>query len=531
MTVTSPTLSRQRAAGGLLALLLLLCSAGAALAQEGEWHYTVRDNESLQEIADRLLAPTRTTDQLRRHNSLSSTRLEAGDRIQIPIHWLDQQPRPAKVLSVTNEATVRPHLERRFAPMTADTTLNVGDTVRTADGGRVVIELADGTRIQLGPDSRLTFDRLTQYGRTGMADTRLRLERGRIRTRVQPVENGDSRFEVETPSAVAAVRGTQFDLSTDNEGTRLAVTEGQVWFGDGNDTQMIPTGYGATRSATGEQQVRPLSEAPTLEAAATEVTELPLSLAWEAQSPAQRYEVDLFAKTTNEWLLSEQIRSERISLQQLNNGEYRLELAAIDAQGMRSKPETLEFSIDLNARAARLLSPNEGERIQKDEAQFSWAFEGNNEQARVEIARDRDFNDIVARSNWSDSDSARISHTLEPGDYYWRVETRAGGTSQAHSDVVPFTLTGTLNQTRVISVNQIEEYVRVFWQQVENSDHYELQLARDASFEEVVSERIATGANAELDLEPGEPYYVRIRGQADGPYDTDWGPSYQLKLE
>ena len=105
--------------------------------------------------------------------------LGEGDRIRIPLSWLKRQPNPARVTSVSGGVQLISGINGRKKPLTKDALIRVGDEVLSGRGA-ATITLADGSEVRLSPDSRLIFNRLTQYGKSGMVDTRLRLNRGKF---------------------------------------------------------------------------------------------------------------------------------------------------------------------------------------------------------------------------------------------------------------------------------------------------------------------------------------------------------------
>ena len=209
-----------------------VASSAAPSATAPEWVYTLRPGESFSEVAGDLLSSRYGPGRLLQYNDIdNAATLGEGDRIRIPLAWLKRQPDPARVASVSGAVQLISGVDGQKRPLIPDALIRVGDEI-ISGAGTATIELADGSEVRLSPESRLTFNRLTQYGRSGMIDTRLRLNRGEVHTRVKPVIEGGSRFEIETPSAVAAVRGTAFALQTSASGTSLQVTRGVLDFGD-----------------------------------------------------------------------------------------------------------------------------------------------------------------------------------------------------------------------------------------------------------------------------------------------------------
>lgn len=511
-------------------------SASAGLSQSrgapSDWTYTFKSGESFRQVAGELLKPSASADRLASYNGLRSpSTISAGDQIRIPVSWLRQQPEPARVQGVSGNARIRSAGTGTVRRLTDGQQILAGDTVITHNG-MVTVELADGSTIRINPGSSVVFNRLTRYGRTGMTDTRVRLERGGVSNRIKPMVEEGARFEIETPSAIAAVRGTAFDLQTDRNGSHLQVTEGRVAFGPPDDIREIPAGYGASvdRSSPKELRILRLPPAPITRPLPETVSSMPTDLEWQATG-AGRYRVDILNEGTGHWIRREQIGNTRISLGGLANGRYQVQVAALMADGTSGMPANVAFQVDLAARAAELLEPADKAEVDSDRPRFRWRYRGDSEKARVEIATDSSFTDVVASSNWGDEDSAPPNKSLKPGQYHWRVVTEAGGNSVATSETRTLTVNGTLPPVRVISANYIDRQVRVFWESNEDASGYLLQLSEDPSFKDVIKEATVDNTTAALRLIPGRRYFVRLRAVTEGPTVGRWGPGRELYVE
>jgi len=90
--------------------------------------------------------------------------------------------------------------------------VNVGDRIVTGPNGHAVIVLNDQSRLEVGPASSITLDEFTMTG--GVTATRVSLFSGVLRSLVNGASGGArADYEVHTPNAVAAVRGTKFDTA------------------------------------------------------------------------------------------------------------------------------------------------------------------------------------------------------------------------------------------------------------------------------------------------------------------------------
>lgn len=497
-----------------------------------EWIYTVRPGEHFAEIADALLSKDIPAIRLLQHNGIDNpAKVGSGDNLRIPLAWLQRQPNPARVNSVTGSVQLISGSDGTKRPLTSDSLIRVGDEIRS-QAGTATIELADGSVVRISPHSRLAFNRLTQYGKSGMVDTRLRLNQGEIETQVKPVIEGGSRFEIETPSAVAAVRGTMFTLRTTPGMTDLRVTEGEVSFGPPGQTRRIPAGYSASVSTAGvgRMSIRRLPPAPEINPLPQQLKQLPAQLSWTPNG-ANSHRVDIFDAESGRWINSSEVSDNDFDINLLDNGRYEIHLAAIDNRGMAGMPGVMSFEVDLQARTAALEQPEPGATVNDDMPEFRWQLRGENEVARVEIAEDKDFGNTIATSEWAPDESALPSRPLTPGQYYWRVVTEAGGNSVATSEARSLVVNGTLPPVRIISVNYVDSQVRVFWQKVDTATDYRLQLSEEPGFNNIIKEATLSDTTAALRLIPGRRYFVRLKALSDGPLESRWGPGRELFLE
>ncbi|MBU2874533.1 FecR family protein [Marinobacter salexigens] len=506
--------------------------ASASREAVPEWIYTLKRGESFAEVASDLLVNKHSPTQLLRYNAIGNASiLGEGDRIRIPLSWLKRQPNPARVTSVSGNVQLISGIDGRKRVLTEDALIRVGDEVLSA-AGAATITLADGSEVRLSPNSRLIFNRLTQYGKSGMVDTRLRLYRGEVHTRVRPVIEGGARFEIETPSAVAAVRGTAFSLQAGPEGTHLQVTEGVVDFGSPKQIHRIPAGYSATVASNNGNKlsIRKMPPAPALTPLPPVLSQLPAELTWKS-SPASTYRLDIFETESGRWIESREVSGNRFDISRLDNGQYEIHLAAFDQQGMTGMPGILPIQVDLQARTAKLLAPEDGDSVNDDMPEFRWELKGENEVARVEVAEDEAFRNLVATSEWAPGTTALPSRPLSPGQYYWRVVTEAGGNSVATTQPRKLVVNGTLPPVRIISINYIDSQVRVFWEKVDTAANYRMQLSEDPSFNDIIKEATLPDTTAALRLIPGRRYFVRLKVLSDGPLESRWGPGRELYLE
>lgn len=115
-----------------------------------------------------------------------------------------------------------------WTPVVSGTPIKAGDTIWTGNDGRAEFAWADGTRWKLEPQTRLLVQRAARDSWRGNEHTRLRLESGKVWVRVVKRLGAGSGFEIETPTALAKVRGTVWSIEARSHDTCVGVWKGEV---------------------------------------------------------------------------------------------------------------------------------------------------------------------------------------------------------------------------------------------------------------------------------------------------------------
>lgn len=103
-----------------------------------------------------------------------------------------------------------------------------GDKVRTLRDSRAELTLRDLDIIRLAPLTTIDIVRLYEESKEGRDETQIDVEQGDIWALVGEVEE-EAAFNISTPVAGAAITGTRFRISVDeNSSTILKVYEGEV---------------------------------------------------------------------------------------------------------------------------------------------------------------------------------------------------------------------------------------------------------------------------------------------------------------
>ncbi len=114
----------------------------------------------------------------------------------------------------------------RIFGLTRGDTLTPGDEIDTSRGGKVVVQLSDGSVIVVQPGSRIAFN--DYRAATSLRDL-FRIIIGRVRVRINHYGGRPNPYRVNSPTASILVRGTEFSVAVEPAGdTSVVVFDGLV---------------------------------------------------------------------------------------------------------------------------------------------------------------------------------------------------------------------------------------------------------------------------------------------------------------
>ncbi|KGD64902.1 hypothetical protein Y5S_01810 [Alcanivorax nanhaiticus] len=322
---------------GWLWTALLLGLLSSAVGAQEDWQYSLRPGDSLWKICDRFAQqPDACWRELASYNGLANPHsLSPGDTLSVPIEWLKEKPIEATARSVVGEVLLYPAAGGAPRQVTDGQSVAFGDALETGMDGSVRVHFADQSVVQIRPSSLLVINQYRRFlGQKGER-TELHLERGSIRNAITPMNPDEATFEVYTPGVVAAVRGTEYYLSVDGaETTRNEVLHGQVDVSGRETTREVMQGY-ATMAAVDEPPIEPVAllPAPAVEIIASHAG---VEAVWPAQADAASYWVEWY-QLSEETLLGQQPVTASRWEHVLPEGEYRLLVRAVDANGLRGE--------------------------------------------------------------------------------------------------------------------------------------------------------------------------------------------------
>jgi hypothetical protein len=134
-------------------------------------------------------------------------------------------PVVARAAGVTGQAIL---ISTGAAPaaLTPGFILSPGDRIDTRLGGRVVIDLSDGSMVVVSPGSLVT---LKDYRNASSLRELFEITLGMVRVKINHYGGKPNPYRMNSPTASIAVRGTEFTIEVDQQGaTNVTVIEGSV---------------------------------------------------------------------------------------------------------------------------------------------------------------------------------------------------------------------------------------------------------------------------------------------------------------
>ena len=508
------------------ALLLLVLFPLPVLA--ADWIYTVAEGDNLWDLSEKHLDSQLRFEQVRRLNNVKfPKRMRPGTRLRIPLEWIRSNPVPARIDAIRGRVELTRADGTQAADVSTGSTIHLGDSLKTGEDSSAAVVFADGSVLTLHSASEMRFDHLSAHGETGMVDSRLHLIDGRIDTRVKPAVGPGSRFEIQTPSAVSAVRGTEYRaaITAGGESSNIEVLHGKVKVTGADRPRLVNTGFG-TQIAKGKAPTRPrrLLPAPKLDPVPERIRHLNLPLTWQAIKKAAGYRVEIAAEKTIDTLVWEQVVPHaRIALPDLPDGAYLIRVRGVDALGLEGINTVKPLLIDTHPQPPVSLTPQEGKTLRGVTAELQWTVSADADKYLLEIAADKAFEQVLLRQPDLKSTRFRTDGISEPGTYYWRVTSIAADGELGPTGGVRVWNLKPLPEKVEPAVESEDDRLIASWPRVTPDQSYQVQLAHDRGFEDLEIDETTSEPTIGFTRPSRGVRYLRVRSIEPDGYQGPWG--------
>lgn len=379
-----------------------------ALAQD--WIVRFRPGDTLWDLCIKYSNKRGCWIELGKYNNVSDDRtIRPGEEIRFPKAWLTDMPVVGQVESVSGDVLYEEKSRGAGIPLVAGQSLLLGSRIVTGQG-TAQITLGYNSALLLRPDSELNLDSFSTGRGAGQA-AELSLDAGDVEVEVKP--DSESRFQIKTPAAIAAVRGTRYRVSSLSGGsasTRSEVLAGAVEV-SGVGATLVPAGFGLlARQGQAPGKPRKLLPPPVFQSKRLDVP-LPAVVQWQAHPAAVSWQLDLrLGEEGGELAATYALTEPEIALTGLSEACYRLVLRGVDAAGFNGLESQLPVCVVASLPAPTDISID---RFEDTPARYqvAWSAVAGASQYRLEVATDEGFGTVI-----SSQEVTQLRAEITPGD-------------------------------------------------------------------------------------------------------------------
>jgi hypothetical protein len=339
-----------------------LCAHAQTPPREPSVPYVVKGSDKLLLLGKQLLINSSDWAEVARFNQLKDPNLiVAGQRLNIPVRFLRSVPGVSTVISVDGDVTLA------GAPVKAGDTVPVGSAVKTGAGSLAVLELADGSRIKVMPNTLTAIVTSTNYpmrdsskaGTSNWFSGLMRLTSGALEAVASKTAKRATELQIQTQTSTVGVRGTEFRVAYDDPasgGARTEVLEGKVRAD--NPAQQtgadLPMGTGAViKPAEAKVNVVKLLPAPDLSSTNADLVRPQVQLALPVLPGAAAFRVQVSDTEKFDKILSDvkvdsdpaNANAAFVALASVPVGPWVVRVRGIDAQGLEGFDTVKRFTV------------------------------------------------------------------------------------------------------------------------------------------------------------------------------------------
>jgi len=367
-----------------------------------------------------------------------------GTTLVIPVRLLKAASSEGIASFVKGNVQHQPRGSDTWVPLRLNDRVDEGSRIKTGDESGVEIVFSDGNSILqrsntiLGISSARKYpDNQTSYG--------LIQETGRTITKIKQKTGSESRFRIDTPSAICAARGTEFRTSIDAvNSTRTEVVEGNVDV-EALKKKVTVQEWEGTLVKKGEKPLEPrkLLLPPSPQNILPLYKSVPFEIMFGQIQEAVAYRAIMAKDSDFKDIVKEQViePGDPFTVYVSEDGTYFLASRSIDSLGLEGLPsETVTLKVRMSPIPPIIVSPVSNTRYFDDVPRFEWLAVQEAEKYHLQVAEDRTFAKVVVDQQ-DLSDTKYEPGQFEPGTYYFRIRSvGSDGYEGGWSDILSFTI-------------------------------------------------------------------------------------------
>jgi hypothetical protein len=439
------SMSRNTFIAILFTIIAVLVPLRANASDEPAVEIVVHKGNTLIGICKEYLTDPRQWRDIARFNRLANPDfILPTQKLLFPVHLLKGTPIDGTVTFIKGKVTVQEKAGKEWRALLLNDRVTQGALLATGEEGAVEITFEDRASFLVKPSSSLKMTTLERKSPDYFL-RELYLRSGRAISNLRDATGKGSRFEIRTPSAVAATRGTVFRVAVDDsEATRSEVLNGRIGVEAMKRTVAVSEGEGTfVRKGDPPLEPRKLLPPPAVRDILPIYKSIPLSFRFEKVADAVSYRVAFAKDSAGKDVIREQMiqLGDAFTLYTAEDGTYFLQARSTDNLGLEGIPaEPAVIRIRMNPLPPLIESPVDGAAYTVKAPLFRWLRVNDAVRYHVQVAEDRGFRKIVeARVDMRDVEYKAAG--LDFGTYYFRISSVAGDNYQGEwSDALRFTI-------------------------------------------------------------------------------------------
>jgi hypothetical protein len=520
--------------GTLCVLLNVSCLTAA---ERDSVELRIEKGNRLIKICEKYLEKPQRWREVARFNRMKNPDLiYPGERLRIPADLMQRVPMDGKVTFVHGDAQLQRVEEGEWAVLNLGDQVFQGSKLRTGKASSIEVTFDDRDSIFLKPNTVLGVTKSEKAG-SSFSMRSFYLSIGRVITKLKEAVGSGSRIEINTPSAVASVRGTEFRVSTDKkESMRTEVLTGVVRVDAAKKTVRLKEGEG-TFVQKGEPPVSPrkLSYPPKPVDLKPIYKELPLRFIFEEAAGLSSVKGWIAKDKEGRVIVDENAVKQKGSMEFFNlpDGTYYLLVQGVDEMGIEGY-QSGAYEVKLRANPLPPLiqvKGDEAEFIGKT-APFTWLKVKDAAMYHVQVARDRGFVSMLEEVK-DHKDESFTTRSLDYGIYYFRISSiAADGYEAGWSQTLPFRLIPPPPAPPLDKPTVGDKEISLKWRNLGEGIAYHFQMAKNPEFKEILVDKRLD--KSEITVEkPKEPgiYHVRTSTIDKKDREGEFSPPQSFEVE
>ena len=461
-----------------------------------------------------------------------------GQKLIVPVDLLRGVPFDGLVTFVKGFADLYIKESGEWKEIHLNDRIGQGSRIKTGDESTIEITFEDDVSLLLRSNTFLDLASIQKKG----ALHRLYiffLDIGRTISKVRQITGKEPRFEIHTPSAVAAVRGTEFRASVDAKATkRYEVLKGTVGVEGRKHVVEVREGEGTViRKDAPPIEPKKLLPPPKVVNLKPLYKGMPLEFSFEKIEGAFSYRLMLARDKTFKGVIKEKVikPDEKLKIVGIEDGSYFLQSRTIDGIGLEGPAsEAFVVNVRVNPLPPFIQSPVDGAEYRERTVQFRWLRVPDAVKYHIQVAQDPEFN-VITEERRDGTGSKYKTGVLDFGTSYFRARSIAKDDYEGiWSDILSFEIIPPPPSPPVEKPEMGKEKIHIRWRNLGENIKYHFQMAKDETFNEIIIDSVLDSSEVTLQ-KPQEAgsFYVRSSAIDSEGYEGSFSTpqSFEIKEE